>query len=42
MLQVETFMNKFGLKAIAINSVHGSCTKEVIQVCPMALLPLIF
>ncbi|KAJ7813011.1 P-loop containing nucleoside triphosphate hydrolase protein [Mycena leptocephala] len=28
--QVETFKNEFGLKAIAINSAHGGCTKEII------------
>ncbi|KAJ7727280.1 P-loop containing nucleoside triphosphate hydrolase protein [Mycena maculata] len=29
--QVETFKNEFGLKAIATNSAHGGCTKEIIQ-----------
>lgn len=31
-MQVETFKTEFGLKAIAINSAHGGCTKEIIQV----------
>ncbi|KAJ7463672.1 hypothetical protein FB451DRAFT_1340978 [Mycena latifolia] len=29
--QVETFKSEFGLKAIAINSAHGGCTKEIVQ-----------
>ncbi|KAJ7030142.1 P-loop containing nucleoside triphosphate hydrolase protein [Mycena alexandri] len=29
--QVETFMNEFGLKAIAINSAHGGCTKDIVR-----------
>ncbi|KAJ7288849.1 P-loop containing nucleoside triphosphate hydrolase protein [Mycena rebaudengoi] len=29
--QVDTFQNEFGLKAIAINSAHGGCTKEIVQ-----------
>ncbi|KAJ7753252.1 P-loop containing nucleoside triphosphate hydrolase protein [Mycena metata] len=29
--QVSTFQNEFGLKATAINSANGGCTKDVIQ-----------
>ncbi|KAJ7487291.1 P-loop containing nucleoside triphosphate hydrolase protein, partial [Mycena galericulata] len=29
--QVETFKNEFGLKAVAINSAHGGCTKEITE-----------
>ncbi|KAJ7264139.1 P-loop containing nucleoside triphosphate hydrolase protein [Mycena rebaudengoi] len=29
--QVTTFKEEFGLKAIAINSAHGGCTKELLQ-----------
>ncbi|KAJ6573646.1 hypothetical protein B0H10DRAFT_2237000 [Mycena sp. CBHHK59/15] len=29
--QVTTFQEEFGLKAIAINSAHGGCTKELLK-----------
>lgn len=30
--QVETFKNEYGLKATAVNSMHGGCTKEIMAV----------
>lgn len=30
--QVETFKNKFGLRAIAINSDNGGCTADIMNV----------
>ncbi|KAJ7193305.1 P-loop containing nucleoside triphosphate hydrolase protein [Mycena pura] len=29
--QADTFQKEFGLKAIAINSAHGGCTKEIVR-----------
>jgi hypothetical protein len=30
--KVATFQNEFGLKATAINSSNGGCTKDIMQV----------
>jgi hypothetical protein len=31
-LQVKTFREEFKLEAVAVNSAHGGCTKEIMAV----------
>jgi hypothetical protein len=35
-IQVDTFRDEFGLKAIAVNSSNGGCKVEVLQVISLA------